>query len=141
VRGGLLRTGDLGVIHPEGWVELTDRLKDGIKSGGEWISTIELEGLLEQHPAVAEVVVVGVPDARWEERPLVCVRLRDGATADAAELRDFLIGKVTRWALPERWAFPAELPRTSVGKLDKKAVRARHAAGGFEVRLLDPPAR
>ncbi|SNR92026.1 fatty-acyl-CoA synthase [Haloechinothrix alba] len=141
VRGCWLRTGDLGVIHPEGWVELTDRLKDGIKSGGEWISSIELEGLLERHPAVAEVVVIGVPDPRWEGRPLVCVRLRDGFTAEPMELRDFLVGKVTRWALPERWAFVSELPRTSVGKLDKKLVRERHVAGVYTIHRLPPPAR
>lgn len=132
-RDGWLRTGDLGVIHPSGWVELKDRLKDGIKSGGEWISSVELENLLSAHPAVAEVVVIGVPDPRWEERPLVCVRLREGATADPAALREFLVGKVARWWLPERWAFVDEIPRTSVGKLDKKTVRAEHGAGRFAV--------
>jgi fatty-acyl-CoA synthase len=132
-RDGWLRTGDLGVIHPSGWVELKDRLKDGIKSGGEWISSMELENMLAGHPAIAEVAVIGVPDPRWEERPLVCVRLREGAAADAGELREFLVGKVARWWLPERWAFLDQIPKTSVGKLDKKAVRADFAAQRFSV--------
>jgi fatty-acyl-CoA synthase len=132
-RDGWLRTGDLGVIHPSGWVELKDRLKDGIKSGGEWISSMELENMLAGHPAVAEVAVIGVPDPQWEERPLVCVRLREGAAADAGELREFLVGKVARWWLPERWAFLDQIPKTSVGKLDKRAVRADFAARRFSV--------
>ncbi|MBN9739140.1 MULTISPECIES: long-chain fatty acid--CoA ligase [unclassified Pseudonocardia] len=132
-RDGWLRTGDLGVIHPSGWVELKDRLKDGIKSGGEWISSVELENQLAAHPAVAEVVVIGVPDPQWEERPLVCVRLRQGADASPAQLREFLHGKVARWWLPERWAFVDEIPKTSVGKLDKKTVRATHGAGRFDI--------
>src|SRR6266567_2801614 len=136
-RDGWLRSGDLGVIHPSGWVELKDRLKDGIKSGGEWISSVELENLLAGHPAVAEVVVIGVPDPRWEERPMVCVRLREGAEAGPAELSEFLAGKVARWWLPERWAFVDEIPKTSVGKLDKKRVRADHATGLFDVRFVE----
>jgi len=136
-RDGWLRSGDLGVIHPSGWVELKDRLKDGIKSGGEWISSVELENLLAGHPAVAEVVVIGVPDPRWEERPMVCVRLREGAEVGLAELSEFLAGKVARWWLPERWAFVDEIPKTSVGKLDKKRVRADHATGLFDVRFAE----
>jgi fatty-acyl-CoA synthase len=136
-RDGWLRSGDLGVIHPSGWVELKDRLKDGIKSGGEWISSVELENLLAGHPAVAEVVVIGVPDPRWEERPMVCVRLREGAEVGPAELSEFLAGKVARWWLPERWAFVDEIPKTSVGKLDKKRVRADHATGLFDVRFVE----
>ncbi|MFJ9565208.1 long-chain-fatty-acid--CoA ligase [Streptomyces fuscichromogenes] len=135
-RDGWLRSGDLGVIHPGGWVELKDRLKDGIKSGGEWISTVELENALAGHPAVAEVAVVGVPDPRWEERPLACVVLREGAAATPDELRAFLNGRVARWWLPERWAFVARIPKTSVGKIDKNGVRQSYADGEFTVATV-----
>jgi fatty-acyl-CoA synthase len=121
---GWLRTGDLGVIHPGGWVELKDRLKDGIKSGGEWISSVELEGVLVEHPDVADAAVIGVPDPRWEERPLAFVVLRPGATVREDDLREFLTSRVAKWWIPEHWAFVTELPRTSVGKLDKKRLRA-----------------
>jgi fatty-acyl-CoA synthase len=136
-RDGWLRTGDLGVIHPSGWIELKDRLKDGIKSGGEWISSVELENAVATHPAVAEAVVIGVPDPRWEERPLVCVKLRDGATATPEELRTHLTGRVARWWLPERWSFVTGIPKTSVGKLDKKRVRADYDARKLDVRLIE----
>lgn len=134
---GWLRTGDLGVIYSGGWVELKDRLKDGIKSGGEWISSIELENTLAGHPAIAEVVVVGVPDERWEERPLVCIRLHDGANATPGELREYLSPRVAKWWLPERWTFVSEIPKTSVGKLDKKTVRSAYHDGEFQVRFAD----
>jgi fatty-acyl-CoA synthase len=134
---GWLRTGDLGVIHPSGWVELKDRLKDGIKSGGEWISSVELENALAAHPAVAEVAVIGVPDPRWEERPLVCVKLRDGATATPQELREFLTGRVARWWLPERWTFVQDVPKTSVGKLDKKRMRADYGEARYAVQQVE----
>jgi fatty-acyl-CoA synthase len=133
---GWLRTGDVGVIDPDGYVTLTDRAKDVIKSGGEWISSVELENHLIAHPAVLEAAVVGVPDERWQERPLAVVVLDEGASADAAELREFLADKVVRWWLPERWAFIEQVPRTSVGKYDKKTIRARHAEGAYEVIVL-----
>lgn len=139
-RDGWLRTGDLGVIHPSGWIELKDRLKDGIKSGGEWISSIELEHAVATHPAVAEAVVVGVPDPRWEERPLVCVRLREGATITPEELRAHLAGLVAKWWLPERWTFLTSLPKTSVGKLDKKRVRADYDANELEILFANSAA-
>jgi fatty-acyl-CoA synthase len=129
------------VIHPSGWVELKDRLKDGIKSGGEWISSVELENLLAGHPAVGEVAVIGVPDPRWEERPLVCVRLRPGTAPESAELRDHLLGKVAKWWLPERWTFVAAIPKTSVGKLDKKVIRQLYAEDRLAVEEIHPPAR
>jgi fatty-acyl-CoA synthase len=132
-RDGWLRTGDLGVIHSAGWIELKDRIKDGIKSGGEWISSIELENAVATHPAVAEAVVIGVPDPRWEERPLACVKLRDGATVTPEELQAHLTGRVAKWWLPERWAFVTSIPKTSVGKLDKKRVRADYDAGKLDV--------
>ncbi|HEY5858029.1 MAG TPA: AMP-binding protein [Aldersonia sp.] len=124
---GWLRTGDLGVIHPGGWIQLKDRLKDGIKSGGEWISTVELENAIAEHPAVAEVAVIGVPDSKWEERPHAFVVT--GAAVSAADLTEFLIGRVAKWWIPdaERWSFVTEIPHTSVGKIDKNGLR--RAAG------------
>jgi fatty-acyl-CoA synthase len=136
-RDGWLRTGDLGTIHPSGWIELHDRLKDGIKSGGEWISSVQLENLLTSHPAVAEAAVIAVPDTRWQERPLACVRLHHGATAEVAELRDYLLGKVAKWWLPERWTLVDEIPKTSVGKLDKKTIRTHYHAERFTVHHID----
>jgi fatty-acyl-CoA synthase len=130
---GWLRTGDVGRVDADGFVTLTDRAKDVIKSGGEWISSVELETCLIGHPDVLEAAVVGVPDERWQERPLAVVVLGEGATASAAELRTFLADKVVRWWLPERWAFADEIPRTSVGKYDKKAVRSRYAEDAYEV--------
>ena len=103
--GGWLRTGDVGRIDPLSYVTLTDRAKDVIKSGGEWISSVDLENHLIAHPAVLEAAVVGVPDERWQERPLAAVVLEDGASATPAELREFLADKVVRWWLPERWTF------------------------------------
>ncbi|MEH1016152.1 fatty acid--CoA ligase [Micromonospora sp. CPCC 206060] len=135
-RDGWLRTGDVGTLSPDGFITLTDRAKDVIKSGGEWISSVELENALMAHPAVLEACVIGVPDERWDERPLATVVLREGVTATAEELRDFLAGSVARWQLPERWAFVDAVPRTSVGKFDKKAVRARYADGALAVRQL-----
>jgi fatty-acyl-CoA synthase len=130
---GWLRTGDVGNIDALGFVQITDRSKDVIKSGGEWISSVELETLLVGHPAVADAAVVGVPDERWAERPLATVVLKPGATATPEELRDFLATKVARWWLPERWAFVDELPKTSVGKLDKKLIRSEYAQGRYPV--------
>jgi fatty-acyl-CoA synthase len=130
---GWLRTGDVGYLTPEGFLHLTDRAKDVIKSGGEWISSVELENQVMAHPAVAEAMVIGVPDEKWSERPLVAVVLREGETADAAELREFLSGSVARWQLPEYWTFITEAPKTSVGKFDKKRLRKQHSEGDLEV--------
>ncbi|OBK25101.1 long-chain fatty acid--CoA ligase [Mycobacterium asiaticum] len=130
---GWLRTGDVGRIDEHGFITLTDRAKDVIKSGGEWISSVELENYLIAHPDVVEAAVVGVPDERWEERPLALVVAREGAVVSPAELRDFLADKVVRWWLPERWAFADEIPRTSVGKYDKKTIRSCYADGAYDV--------
>jgi fatty-acyl-CoA synthase len=130
---GWLRTGDVGRIDDQGFITLTDRAKDVIKSGGEWISSVELENCLIGHPDVVEAAVVGVPDERWQERPLAVVVPREGAEVQAAELRKFLADKVVRWWLPERWAFADEVPRTSVGKYDKKTIRSRYTDGDYEV--------
>ncbi len=133
---GWLRTGDVGTLSADGYITLTDRAKDVIKSGGEWISSVDLENQLMAHPAVLEACVVGVPDERWGERPLASVVLREGATATVTELRDFLAERVARWQVPERWTFIEGVPKTSVGKFDKKVVRARYADGALEVRTL-----
>jgi fatty-acyl-CoA synthase len=135
--GGWLRTGDVGRVDEDGYVTLTDRAKDVIKSGGEWISSVELENHLIAHPAVLEAAVVAVPDDRWQERPMAAVVLEEGASATPEELREFLADKVVRWWLPERWTFIDQVPRTSVGKYDKKTIRARHADGEYEVVTLE----
>ncbi|QEC49335.1 long-chain fatty acid--CoA ligase [Baekduia soli] len=125
---GWLRTGDVAVISPEGYVRLVDRTKDVIKSGGEWISSVELENEIMGHPAVAEAAVIAVPDEKWGERPLACVVLAPGASLTADELREHLAARVARWWLPERVEFIDEVPKTSVGKFSKKDLRARFAA-------------
>ena len=136
-RDGWLRTGDVGTLDERGFFTITDRIKDVIKSGGEWISSVDLENELMAHPAVQEAAVIGIPDKRWGERPLACVVLRSGAKADAAELAQFLGGKVARWQVPENWTFVPEIPKTAVGKFDKKVLRAQEAAGELAVERLD----
>ena len=133
---GWLRTGDVGVLSANGYLTLTDRAKDVIKSGGEWISSVDLENQLMAHPAVKEASVVGVPDEKWGERPLATIVVRDGAEVSVDELREFLSDKVARWQVPERWAFIPEVPKTSVGKFDKKVIRSRYAAGELEVQQV-----
>jgi fatty-acyl-CoA synthase len=130
---GWLRTGDIGTAFPNGFIQITDRAKDVIKSGGEWISSVELESALMAHPDVVEASVIGVPDPRWTERPLACVVKRPGSRVTPDELRTFLSSRVARWWLPERWSFVTEIPKTSVGKFDKKVLRARQAAGALDV--------
>jgi fatty-acyl-CoA synthase len=130
---GWLRTGDVGRICERGFITLTDRAKDVIKSGGEWISSVELENCLIAHPDVVEAAVVGVPDERWQERPLAVVVAKEGSAVSAVDLRNFLSDKVVRWWLPERWTFVDEVPRTSVGKYDKKAIRSRYADDVYQV--------
>ena len=133
---GWLRTGDVGTIDARGYVRITDRTKDVIKSGGEWVSSVELENALARHPAIHEVAVIGIPDPRWEERPLVLLVPHAGATVSPAELREFVRPHVPRFGVPEYFAVVAELPRTSVGKIDKKELRRRHAAGGIRVEKI-----
>jgi fatty-acyl-CoA synthase len=134
---GWLRTGDVGHIDPRGYFTLTDRSKDVIKSGGEWISSVELENLLAASPDVLEAAVIGIPDEKWTERPLACVVPR--GDADPAALAAFLDGKVASWQVPENWSFIDEVPKTSVGKFDKKALRARYADGDLEVVRTKAP--
>jgi fatty-acyl-CoA synthase len=133
---GWLRTGDVGTITAEGYVQISDRAKDVIKSGGEWISSVDLENELMAHPAVVEAVVVGVPDDRWDERPLACVVVAQGEHVTPEELREFLSTRVAKFWVPERWTFIDEVPKTSVGKFDKKLLRARQVAGELEITEL-----
>lgn len=131
---GWLRTGDVGYVLPEGFVQLTDRAKDIIKSGGEWIASVEVENYLLEHPAVAEAAVIGVPDPKWDERPLAAVVVKEGvAEPDVDELRAHLEQKMAKWQVPEFFAFVDEIPKTSVGKLDKKRIRLSHADGELDV--------
>jgi fatty-acyl-CoA synthase len=134
---GWLRTGDVGTLSADGFITLSDRAKDVIKSGGEWISSVELENHLMAHPQVAEAAVIAVPDDRWDERPLATVVLSEGATVTPEGLRDFLAERVAKWQLPERWSFIKEVPKTSVGKFDKKVLRAQYAKGDLDVVKID----
>ena len=118
----------------QGSVQITDRAKDVIKSGGEWISSVELENEMMSHPDVVEAAVIAKPDERWAERPLCCVVLRDGASTSADELLEHLRGRVAKWWLPDEFAFVDEVPKTSVGKFDKKVLRARLTEGTLEGR-------
>jgi fatty-acyl-CoA synthase len=126
---GWLRTGDVASISPDGYIRLVDRTKDLVKSGGEWISSVELENEIMAHPAVREAAVIGVPDEKWGERPLACVVPEDGERLDADALREFLTDRVAKWWIPERVEFIDEVPKTSVGKFSKKTLRERFSGG------------
>ena len=128
---GWLRTGDVAEVGPGAFIRLVDRTKDLVKSGGEWISSVELENAIMAHPEILEAAVIAVPDERWGERPCACVVRREGSALDAEALRDHLSGRVAGWWVPERFEFLDELPKTSVGKFDKKVLRGRFA--GAEV--------
>ena len=130
---GWLRTGDVGTIDRLGYVTLTDRAKDVIKSGGEWISSMALENELMAHPQVSEAAVIGVPDDKWGERPLATVVLLPGASVTATELRAFLAERVPRWQVPDRWSFIPEVPKTGVGKFAKTRMREAYARGDYTV--------
>ncbi len=120
---GWLRTGDMGNIDEYGYMKLVDRSKDLIKSGGEWISSVDLENALMGHPCVKEAAVIGVPHPKWAERPLAVVVLNDGMEVKSGELREFLGTKFAKWQLPDAFVFAKEIPRTSVGKFRKTALR------------------
>ena len=129
--GGYLHTGDVGFIDEQGYLQVSDRIKDVIKTGGEWISSLDLENIIGQHPAVSEVAVIGVPDEKWGERPVALVVLRDGAPDDADAIRAFAFehagrGIISKYAVPDRIVFVTELDKTSVGKLDKKRLREEY---------------
>ncbi len=124
---GWLRTGDVATMDAQGRIRLVDRTKDLIKSGGEWISSVELENELMAHPSIKEAAVIGVPDPKWAERPLACVVLEEGAQLTAQEVLDFLAPRVAKWQLPDAVEFIDEVPKTSVGKFSKKTLRERFA--------------
>jgi fatty-acyl-CoA synthase len=132
---GWLRTGDVASIDQQGFIRITDRAKDVIKSGGEWISSVELDIKLIARPAVAEAAVIAMPHERWSERPLACVVLAEGQSATAKELREYLSSRVAKWWLPDEFAFIDEVPKTSVGKFDKKSLRRRLKEGELEDRV------
>ncbi|MCW2969871.1 MAG: fadD9 [Solirubrobacterales bacterium] len=132
---GWLRTGDIAAVDEKGFVQITDRAKDVIKSGGEWISSVELENELMSHADVVEAAVIAKPDERWAERPLCCVVLANGAGTTAEQLVDHLRDRVAKWWLPDEFAFVSEIPKTSVGKFDKKVLRGRLADGTLDGRV------
>jgi fatty-acyl-CoA synthase len=123
---GWFMTGDVVALSPQGSIRIVDRSKDVIKSGGEWISSVDLENALVAHPAVREAAVVAVPHPKWTERPLAVVVLKDGATATADELKDFLGQRFVKFQLPDAVVFVDQIPKTSTGKLLKSALRERY---------------
>lgn len=122
---GFFDTGDVATMDPLGYMQITDRSKDVIKSGGEWISSIDLENLAVGHPKVAEAAVIGIRHPKWDERPLLVIVLKKEVTADKAELLSFMRGKVADWWLPDDVAFVDEIPHTATGKIQKTALRER----------------
>lgn len=130
-RGGWLHTGDIAVMDPDGCVRIVDRLKDVIKTGGEWVSSLQLEDILLKHPLVLEAAVIGIPDPRWSERPAAIVVLKEGTILDADAIRSHVktfadAGTISKFAIPQEVMFADSLPKTSVGKLDKKLLRVQH---------------
>ena len=123
---GYFRSGDIGTVDPDGFLKITDRLKDLIKSGGEWISSIDMENVLVLHPAVLEAAVIGCPHSKWEERPLALVVLREKTRVRKEDLQEHLAGKFAKWQLPDEILFVDSILKTSVGKLDKKALRMKY---------------
>lgn len=130
---GWFRTGDIVCIHPAGFVQIKDRAKDVIKSGGEWISSVDLENALMGHPAVAEAAVIAVPHPRWQERPLAVVKLREGMSATPEELRAFLAPRFAKWWVPDRFELVDDIPKTAVGKFKKTALREMFAGQPAEI--------
>jgi len=128
MRDGWFHSGDAAVIHPDGYIEIRDRLKDVIISGGENISSVEVEGVLLRHPAVQEVAIVGLPDERWGEAPHAFVVLKKGAAASEAELREFARERLAHFKAPRRVNFVSELPKTATGKIQKYVLRGGRAA-------------
>jgi fatty-acyl-CoA synthase len=126
-KDGWLRTGDVANISPEGYIKLVDRTKDVIKSGGEWISSVELENEIMANPKVAEAAVIAIPDEKWQERPLACVVVKPGESLAEEEVLDWLRPRVAKWWLPDGVVFIDEVPKTSVGKFSKKTLRDRFA--------------
>jgi fatty-acyl-CoA synthase len=132
-RGGYLHTGDIGYIDAQGYLQITDRIKDVIKTGGEWFSSLEIEDIISQHPAVSEAAVIGIPDEKWGERPLALVVLKEGQGSQitpeeiTAHVRTYVDkGLISTWAVPERVQFVDAIEKTSVGKIDKKLLRSKY---------------
>lgn len=130
---GWLRTGDVGRIDERGFVEVTDRAKDLIKSGGEWISSVDLENAIARLPGVVDAAVVAVPDSRWEERPLAVVVMAPDNHADYRVMRRALLSQFARFMVPEYWSLVASIPKTTVGKFDKKAIKKQFGEGALAV--------
>jgi fatty-acyl-CoA synthase len=124
---GWLKTGDVATVDSEGYMRIVDRTKDVVKSGGEWISSVELENEIMAHPAVAEAAVIGLKHPKWGERPMACVVLRPGESLTSDELLGWLDGRVAKWWLPDDVVFIDEVPKTSVGKFSKRELRERFA--------------
>ena len=137
---GWLRTGDVASIDQRGFIRISDRSKDVIKSGGEWISSVDLENELMAHDAIAEAAVISKPDERWSERPLACVVLEAGREVSPEELQEHLASRVVKWWIPEDFAYIDEVPKTSVGKFDKKVLRKRLEEGDLETVSESVPA-
>jgi fatty-acyl-CoA synthase len=135
---GWLRTGDVAELTDGSYIKLVDRTKDLVKSGGEWISSVELENEIMGHPDVLEAAVIAMADEHWGERPMACVVARQGSGLDADGLRHFLADRVAKWWLPDRIEFIEQVPKTSVGKVDKKQLRARYAPQAAPQRSEDP---
>src|SRR5216683_8111471 len=127
LRDGWFRTGDAAVIHPDGYIEIRDRLKDVIISGGENISSVEVEGVLLRHPSVQEVAIVGLPDERWGEAPHAFVVLKSSAVVTEEELREFARANLAHFKAPHTVTFISELPKTATGKIQKYVLRSRRA--------------
>jgi len=132
--GGYLHTGDIGNIDPGGYLRVADRIKDVIKTGGEWISSLALEDIIALHPAVSEVAVIGISDTKWGERPLPLVVRRAGSEVSEAEIIELVAarsrsGDISRYAIPDRVRFVDAIERTSVGKINKKKLRSLHDVG------------
>ena len=125
---GWLRTGEVATMDGCGCIRLVDRTKDLVKSGGEWISSVELENEIMAHPQVKEAAVIGIRDEKWGERPLACVVAEPGAELSSDDIRSFLDGRVAKWWIPESFEFIDEVPKTSVGKFSKKTLREQFAS-------------
>jgi fatty-acyl-CoA synthase len=133
---GWLRTGDVATINRDGYIKIVDRTKDLIKSGGEWISSVDVENAIVAHPSVAEAAVIAVPHPKWAERPLACVVLKEGAQLDIEEIRKLLLRRFAKWQLPDDFVVVDELPHTSTGKLLKSELRRRFADWKWEKAAL-----
>jgi fatty-acyl-CoA synthase len=138
---GWFRTGDVVTIDGEGYVKLTDRVKDLIKSGGEWISSVDLENALVAHASIKEAAVIAVPHSKWQERPLAVIVLKDGCQVCDSELRDFLSQRFARWQLPDAFVFVDELPHTSTGKLLKSKLRQQFNEWAWDPKSHATPVR